>query len=113
MSGQSEADFELGYNVNIFSHLNVLSVLAKHAESRPSGEPLPVHVNVSSLAVYGGPKAQPTSRVIPESVTLSAVCHSRIYISSIRDTPLQPETSYGVCKSVVELITYDYSRKGW
>ncbi|KAJ9094827.1 hypothetical protein QFC20_006805 [Naganishia adeliensis] len=95
MSGQSEADFELGYNVNIFSHLNVLSVLAKHAESRPSGEPLPVHVNVSSLAVYGGPKAQPTSCVIPE------------------DTPLQPETSYGVCKSVVELITYDYSRKGF
>lgn len=68
MSGQSEADFELGYNVNIFSHLNVLSVLAKHAESRPSGEPLPVHVNVSSLAVYGGPKAQPTSCVIPEYV---------------------------------------------
>jgi hypothetical protein len=29
-----------------------------------------------------------------------------------RHTPLQPETSYGVCKSVVELITYDYSRKG-
>lgn len=44
---------------------------------------------------------------------MSAVDHSRIYIASLRDTPLQPETSYGVCKSVVELITYDYSRKGW
>jgi NAD(P)-dependent dehydrogenase (short-subunit alcohol dehydrogenase family) len=66
MSGQSEADFELGYNVNVFSHLNVLSALAKHAESREKGEPLPVHVNVSSLAVYGGPKATPNSRVVPE-----------------------------------------------
>lgn len=32
--------------------------------------------------------------------------------TSLSETPLVPETSYGVAKSVIELITYDYSRKG-
>ena len=30
----------------------------------------------------------------------------------IRDTPLIPETSYGVCKNVIEMVTYDHARKG-
>jgi nucleoside-diphosphate-sugar epimerase len=29
-----------------------------------------------------------------------------------RDTPLIPETSYGVCKNVIEMIVYDHARKG-
>jgi hypothetical protein len=29
-----------------------------------------------------------------------------------RDTPLIPETSYGVCKNVIEMVTYDHARKG-
>lgn len=66
MSGQSEADFELGYNVNLFSHLNLISVATSHTKGRKEGEPALTYVNVSSLAVYGGPKATPQSTVIPE-----------------------------------------------
>lgn len=66
MSGQSESDFELGYNVNLFSHLNLIAVAAKHTKSRAEGEPATTYVNVSSLAVYGGPKATPQSTVVPE-----------------------------------------------
>lgn len=66
MSGQSESDFDFGYKVNIHSHLNLISALRKHAETRPSGEALPVYVNVSSLAVYGGEKATPVSKVQPK-----------------------------------------------
>jgi len=95
MSGGSESDFTLGYAVNIFSHMKLLAQVAGHAGTRPAGEPLPVYVNTSSLAVYGGAKATPLSTVIPE------------------DTPLVPETSYGVAKSVTEMIVYDYSRKGF
>lgn len=94
MSGQSEKEFEFGYSVNIHSHLNLIAAMRRHAEQRPSGEPLPIYVNVSSLAVYGGAKATPTSKVRP------------------KDTPIQPETSYGVSKHVIEMITYDHARKG-
>jgi hypothetical protein len=66
MSGGSEADFTLGYSINIFSHMSLLSYMASHAAARPEGEPLPVYVNTSSLAVYGGEKATPMSRVLPE-----------------------------------------------
>ena len=66
MSGQSEQDFELGYQVNLHSHLNLIHTTAAHARSRPDGEALPVYINVSSLAVYGGPKATPASIVDPE-----------------------------------------------
>lgn len=65
MSGASESDFKFGYTVNVYSHLNLLAAMAQHAESRPSGEPLPVYVNTSSLAVYGGEKATPLSTVDP------------------------------------------------
>ncbi len=65
MSGGSEADFTLGYSVNIFSHMKLLAQVAGHARSRPEGEPLPIYVNTSSLAVYGGEKATPLSTVIP------------------------------------------------
>lgn len=32
--------------------------------------------------------------------------------TTLRDTPLIPETSYGVCKNVIEMIVYDHARKG-
>ena len=62
MSGQSESHFELGYAVNVDSHLNLLKTA--RASVKP-GRPLPVYVFVSSLAVYGGPKCTPESHVIP------------------------------------------------
>lgn len=66
MSGQSEADFTLGYAINLYSHLNLIAATTEHAQSREKGEKAPVYVNVSSLAVYGGEKATPASKVIPE-----------------------------------------------
>jgi hypothetical protein len=68
MSGQSESDFTLGYAVNLHSHLNLITTAAAHAKSSRSSpsDPLPVYINVSSLAVYGGSKATPQSTVVPE-----------------------------------------------
>lgn len=63
MSGGAEANFELGYAVNVDSNLNLLK--AAHAHAKSSGHK-PVYVFVSSLAVYGGPKCTPESYVIPE-----------------------------------------------
>ncbi|KAK4685884.1 hypothetical protein P7C73_g4257, partial [Tremellales sp. Uapishka_1] len=69
MSGGSEADFELGYKVNVDSHLNLLR--ATHAHARTTGQK-PVYVFISSLAVYGGPKCRPQDYVVP-SVSRHAV----------------------------------------
>jgi nucleoside-diphosphate-sugar epimerase len=62
MSGGSESNFELGYAVNVDSHLNLLKV----TRARTQGKTKPVYVFVSSLAVYGGSKCTPESYVIPE-----------------------------------------------
>lgn len=67
MSGGSEANFPLGYAVNVDSHVNLLKVAHQHAEQHFAGSgPKPRYVFVSSLAVYGGPKARPHSLVKPE-----------------------------------------------
>lgn len=95
MSGQSESDFTLGYAVNLYSHLTLIDVFTKHTRSSVEDGKLPVYVNVSSLAVYGGEKATPRSLVKPD------------------ETPLIPETSYGVCKHAIEMIVYDHARKGY
>lgn len=65
MSGGSEANFELGYAVNVDSHLNLLKATHAHATATKQK---PLYVFVSSLAVYGGPKCTPSDRVIPEYV---------------------------------------------
>lgn len=62
MSGQSESNFELGYAVNVDSHLNLL----KTARASAKDGQKPVYVFASSLAVYGGPKCTPTSLVVPK-----------------------------------------------
>lgn len=66
MSGGSEANFPLGYAVNVDSHINLLKASHAHAEKHFSSGPKPRYVFVSSLAVYGGPKARPESYVVPE-----------------------------------------------
>ncbi|ORY32634.1 hypothetical protein BCR39DRAFT_523291 [Naematelia encephala] len=92
MSGGCEANFELGYKVNVDSHLVLLR--ATHAHSQKTDQ-RPVYVFVSSLAVYGGPKCTPTSYVVP------------------KDTPVLAGSSYGVEKQIMELYVYDYGRKGY
>jgi len=68
MSGGAEANFPLGYAVNVDSHINLLKVSHAHAEQHFKSGPKPRYVFVSSLAVYGGPKARPESFVKPEYV---------------------------------------------
>jgi nucleoside-diphosphate-sugar epimerase len=68
MSGGAEANFPLGYAVNVDSHINLLKVSHAHAEQHFKSGPKPRYVFVSSLAVYGGPKARPESLVKPEYV---------------------------------------------
>lgn len=68
MSGGSEANFPLGYAVNVDSHVNLLKVAHQHADQHFAIGAKPRYVFVSSLAVYGGPKARPESFVKPEYV---------------------------------------------
>ncbi|MBJ3778583.1 D-erythronate dehydrogenase [Acuticoccus mangrovi] len=84
VSGQAEAEFDLGMNVNLFGSIHVFEA------ARALGTN-PVVVFTSSCAVYGGE--------IPEK---------------IEDyTQLNPQTSYGAQKAAAELLITDYSRKGF
>ncbi|KAL7421499.1 hypothetical protein Q5752_003268 [Cryptotrichosporon argae] len=95
MSGGSEANFALGYAVNVDSHVNLLRAAHAHADAHFTQGPKVVYVYVSGLAVYGGPKCRPQDTVLPT------------------ETPLLPGTSYGVEKAITELYVFDYGRKGY
>ena len=84
VSGQAEADTDLGYRVNLDGTRAVLDAC------RALGT-CPRLVFASSLAVYGG--------ALPPAVG--------------DDTPLTPQSSYGVQKAIGELLVNDYSRKGF
>src|SRR5690242_15160218 len=84
VSGQAEADTDLGYRVNLDGTRAVLDAC------RALGT-VPRLVFASSLAVYGG-------RLPPEIGD---------------DTALTPQTSYGTQKAIGELLVNDYSRKGF
>jgi D-erythronate 2-dehydrogenase len=84
VSGEAEADAELGYRVNLDGTRAVLEAC------RALGT-CPRLIFSSSLAVYGGQ--------LPADVG--------------DDTPLRPQTSYGTQKAIGELLVNDYSRKGF
>ena len=84
VSGQAEADTDLGYRVNLDGTRAVLAACCMLGTC-------PRLVFASSLAVYGGE--------LPPSVG--------------DDTSLRPQTSYGTQKAVGELLVGDYSRKGF
>jgi nucleoside-diphosphate-sugar epimerase len=84
VSGEAEADTDLGYRVNLDGTRAVLDAC------RALGS-CPRLVFASSLAVYGGQ--------LPEIVG--------------EDTPLTPQTSYGTQKAIGELLVNDYTRKGF
>src|SRR5271167_3744137 len=84
VSGEAEADTDLGYRVNLDGARAVLEAC------RALGT-CPRLVFASSLAVYGG--------ALPPAVG--------------EDTPLTPQTSYGTQKAIGELLVNDYSRKGF
>jgi nucleoside-diphosphate-sugar epimerase len=84
VSGQAEADIDLGYRVNLDGTRAVLDAC------RALGS-CPRLIFTSSLAVYGG--------ALPPSVG--------------DDTALTPQSSYGAQKAIGELLVNDYSRKGF
>lgn len=84
VSAGAEADFDLGYRVNLDGTRNVLEA------ARALGT-CPRVLMASSIAAYGGD--------IPDTVE--------------DDTPITPETSYGTQKVIGEYLISDYSRKGY
>src|ERR1700733_4773394 len=84
VSGQAEADTDLGYRVNLDGTRAVLEACRARAST-------PRLVFASSLAVYGGE--------LPAEVG--------------DDTALHPQSSYGAQKAIGELMVNDYSRKGF
>jgi D-erythronate 2-dehydrogenase len=87
VSGQAEADFELGYRVNLDGTRALLEAIrAAHAVDGYR----PRLVVTSSIAVFGAPMPD----VTPE------------------DFVTAPLTSYGTQKAIGELLLADYSRRG-
>ncbi|KAK0516538.1 hypothetical protein JMJ35_001141 [Cladonia borealis] len=86
MSGQAEANFELGLKVNLDSTRQILDLLRR---TNPGVKV----IYPSSTAVYG-PPATPTTKITEG------------------DTPV-PGTSYGAQKHICETLLDDYSRRGF
>lgn len=84
VSGQAEADFELGMRINVDASRQLLD-LCRRLGHRPK------FVFASSVAVYGGE--------LPAMV--------------LDTTAPTPQSSYGTQKAVVELFVNDYTRKGF
>jgi len=84
VSGQAEADFDLGMRINLDASRLLLEAC------RAAGHK-PRVVFTSSVAVYGGK--------LPDVVR--------------DDTALNPQSSYGAQKAIAELLLNDFSRKGF
>lgn len=85
VSGGGEKDFDLAMRVNLTGGLNVFEACRARAG-------LPRVVFASSIAVFGGSAMAPV----------------------VGDHAKQmPQTTYGVTKSICELLINDYSRKGF
>lgn len=83
VSGQAEAEFDVGMRVNLDATRALLE------RCRTLAAP-PKFVFTSSLAVFGGPVPDP----VPD------------------DAPLMPQASYGAQKAIGEYLVYDMTRKG-
>lgn len=84
VSGEAEADFELGMRVNLDGTRRLLDVCRRVGHC-------PRVVFASSVAVYGGR--------LPDVVT--------------DDTRLTPQLSYGTQKAIGEMLVTDYTRRGF
>jgi nucleoside-diphosphate-sugar epimerase len=84
VSGQAEADFDLGMRINLEASRLLLET-CRAAGHRPRV------IFTSSVAVFGG--------ALPEVVQDT--------------TAVNPQSSYGVQKAIAELLLADYSRKGF
>ncbi len=88
VSGECEADFDLGMRSNIDASRALL-------EACRALKTLPTFVFASSLAVFGNSPEQPLPAVIDD-----------------RTLPT-PQNSYGIQKFIVEQLVADYARKGF
>jgi nucleoside-diphosphate-sugar epimerase len=84
VSGQAEAEFDVGMRVNLDATRALLE-RCRHLAAPPK------FVFTSSLAVFGGPLPDP----VPD------------------DAPLTPQASYGTQKAIGEYLVYDMTRKGF
>ena len=84
VSGQAEADFELGMRINLDASRLLLDICRELGHK-------PKVVFTSSVAVYGGR--------LPDVVQDT--------------TALNPQSSYGAQKAIGELLLNDYSRRGF
>ncbi|KLU21144.1 NAD-dependent epimerase [Caballeronia mineralivorans PML1(12)] len=84
VSGQAEADFDLGMRINLDASRLLLDVCRSLGHA-------PRVLFTSSVAVYGG--------TLPDVVR--------------DDTALNPKSSYGTQKAIAELLLCDYSRRGF
>jgi D-erythronate 2-dehydrogenase len=84
LSGQSEAEFDVGMRTNVDATRGLLEACARLTKP-------PRLVFSSSIAVFGGHLPE----VVPDNVAL------------------QPQSSYGTAKAIGELLVGDYSRRGW
>ena len=84
VSGQAEADFDLGMRINLDASRLLLEVCRERGHK-------PRVLFTSSVAVYGG--------------TLPPVVRD--------DTALHPQSSYGTQKAIAELLLSDYARRGF
>ncbi|SAL77452.1 NAD-dependent epimerase/dehydratase [Caballeronia peredens] len=84
VSGQAEADFDLGMKINLDASRALLDVCRARGHK-------PRVVFTSSVAVYGG--------TLPDVVQ--------------DDTALNPQSSYGTQKAIAELLLSDYARRGF
>ncbi|MBT8455002.1 MAG: NAD-dependent epimerase/dehydratase family protein [Rhodobacteraceae bacterium] len=84
VSGQAEAEFDLGMAVNLDGTRSVLEA------ARAAGRTIPV-IGTSSLAVFGANVHEPLTEA----------------------APTQPLNSYGAAKAMAEILMSDYRRKGF
>ena len=84
LSGQSEAEFDLGMQVNVDATRGLLEAFRRLKKQ-------PRFIFTSSIAVFGGPLPD----VVPE------------------DMAVRPDSSYGAEKAIAELLVNDYSRRGF
>ena len=84
VSGEGERDFDLAMRVNLDGTRNLMEAARAHTDQV-------TFVATSSIAVFG-----------PDS---GDVCGD--------DSPVSPETTYGMTKAVLELLVNEYSRKGF
>ena len=96
VSGECEADFDLGLRSNLDSTRALLDALrARQAANRGSAAVPAKLVFSSSVAVYGPDDAVPMPAIVTDT-TLPA-----------------PQTSYGAQKLICEHLVADYTRKGY